>query len=172
MIYVIIDHVTIFELCLRNRLNWLILMDRFLKRPAVGSPSGSLTSSSKRRSVAAKQSNVTALVRVAEFGKDTFYADAGRLFCRPCNLVVDHIRKHTVEKHTKKHLYRKITAFLLIFAATKPRFLKFLPRQDRDFWNFCRDKTAILCFLACRGAAIFGKFYRDKQRALARHAES
>ena len=108
-------------------------MDRFLKRPAVGSPSGSLTSSSKRRSVAAKQSNVTALVRVAEFGKDTFYADAGRLFCRPCNLVVDHIRKHTVEKHTKKHLYRKITAFLLIFAATKPRFLKFLPRQDRDF---------------------------------------
>ena len=107
----------------------------------------------------AKQGNVTNIVRVAESGKDTFYADAGRLFCRPCNLVVDHIRKHTVKKHTKKHLYREITAFFGNFrrdktaifeisAATRPRFFKFLPRQDRDFvlscLSRCRDFWQVL----------------------------
>ena len=51
-----------------------------------------------------KTHQFTTLVRVAEFGKDTFYADAGRLFCRPCNLVVDHIRKHTVKNHVLKSI--------------------------------------------------------------------
>ena len=48
-----------------------------------------------------KQGNVPASVRVAEFGKKLFYEDSGKLFCRPCNLVVDHYRKHTVAKHLK-----------------------------------------------------------------------
>ena len=53
-----------------------------------------------------------ASVRVAEFGKKLFYEDSGKLFCRPCNLVVlvdhfnlvvlvDHYRKYTVAKHLK-----------------------------------------------------------------------
>ena len=44
---------------------------------------------------------MTASVRVAEFGKKLFYEDSGKLFCRPCNLVVDHYRKDTVAKHLK-----------------------------------------------------------------------
>ena len=53
-------------------------------------------------SVAGKQRNVSAAVRVAEFGKDIFFVDDGKLFCRACNEVVDHIRKNTVERHLKR----------------------------------------------------------------------
>ena len=65
-------------------------MDRFVKRPA-DKPAGP---SSSKRSKQAKQGNVTASTRVAEFGKSSFYADNGKLFCRACYLVVDHIRNN------------------------------------------------------------------------------
>ena len=45
--------------------------------------------------------NVSALVRVAEFGADKFFADNGKLFCRSCNIVIEHTRKNTVERHLK-----------------------------------------------------------------------
>ena len=38
-------------------------------------------------------------VRVAEFGTKRFYADDGKLFCRFCNLILDHYWKDTVTKH-------------------------------------------------------------------------
>ena len=79
-------------------------MDRFLLKRSYPSSSGSGEPSStqppsKRPSIASKQGNVSALVRVAEFGKDKFYADVGKLFCRACNVVVEHVRKNTVERH-------------------------------------------------------------------------
>ena len=37
---------------------------------------------SKKPHPSAKQGNVTAAVRVAEFGKKIFIADGGKLFCR------------------------------------------------------------------------------------------
>ena len=75
-------------------------MDRFLsKRPlnadVVCQPP------LKKPSLAAKQGKVSALVRVAEFGRDKFFADDGKLFCRACNVVIDHTRKNTVERHLK-----------------------------------------------------------------------
>ena len=86
-------------------------MDRFLlKRPHANSISSSadLTVSqppSKRPSPASKQGKVTAAVRVAEFGNDKFYADSGKLFCRACNVVIEHTRENTVERH----LTRKVS---------------------------------------------------------------
>ena len=88
-------------------------MDRFLsKRP----PNANVVSQppSKKPSPAAKQGKVSALVRVAEFGRDKFYADGDKLFCRACNVVIEHTRKNTV-----------------------------LPRRSRDFLDFCRDEAAI-----------------------------
>ncbi|MCP4492918.1 MAG: hypothetical protein GY820_37295 [Gammaproteobacteria bacterium] len=78
-------------------------MDRFLvsnanKRPCSDGDTPSSPTSKKPRPCA-KQRNVSAAIRVAEFGRSLFYADGGKLFCRPCNAVVDHHRKHTISKH-------------------------------------------------------------------------
>ena len=54
----------------------------------------------KKPKPAAKQGKVSALVRVAEFGADKFFADNGKLFCR-CNIVIEHTRKNTVEQNLK-----------------------------------------------------------------------
>ena len=79
-------------------------MDRFLNSNAnkmSRSDSDEVTPASKKPLSCSKQGNVPASVRVAEFGKKLFYEDSGKLFCRPCNLVVDHYRKNTVAKHLK-----------------------------------------------------------------------
>ena len=82
-------------------------MDRFLKRSAPTSSSAYSSSPVKKPALASKQGSVSASVRVAEFGKHTFYADDGKLFCKCCNAVVDHVRKNTVYRHIKsKVLYR------------------------------------------------------------------
>ena len=67
----------------------LLSTDCFLERPA-DKPAGP---SCSKRSAVSKQGNVTASVRVAEFGKAKFYADSdnGKLFCRACNFVIDYI---------------------------------------------------------------------------------
>ena len=84
-------------------LNQVINMDCFLlSRPNSSSnsrQSSPTQSPSRRPSAAAKQGKVSALVRVAEFGSDKFYADGGKLFCRACNVVVEHVRKCTVQRH-------------------------------------------------------------------------
>ena len=83
-------------------------MDRFLlKRSHPSSVSSSAERSvtplpSKRPSPAAKQDNVSALVQVAEFGSDKFYADGWKLSCKACNVVIELTRKNTVERHLKR----------------------------------------------------------------------
>ena len=57
---------------------------------------------------------------------------------------------------------RDTAAIFKMFSATKPRFLRFLPRHCRDFYDFCRDNAAIFDTSACRGTAIFGLKNRDK----------
>ena len=132
-------------------------MDRFLSKRLLSSVS---QPPSKKPSQAAKQGKVSASVRVAEFGRDKFHADCGKLFCRACNVVIEHTRKNTVERH----LTRKVGFVRMFdnFAATKPRFSKNLSQKSRDFYDFCRDNAAIFRILACCGTAIFCLHYHDK----------
>ena len=80
-------------------------MDRFLLKrshPSLVSSSAErfvTQPPSKRPSPATKQGNLSALVRVAEFGDDKFYANGGKLLCKACNVVIEHTRKNTVERH-------------------------------------------------------------------------
>ena len=75
------------------------LSDAFGRPNNGGSGSQSPQPPSKKPTVAAKQENVSAAVRVAKFGKDKVFVDDGKLFCRA---VVDYIRKTTVERHLKR----------------------------------------------------------------------
>ena len=61
-------------------------MDRFLNKRSRSDEVSASPPASKRPRSSAKQGNVTAAVRVAEFGKQLFYADGGKLFCRFCKL--------------------------------------------------------------------------------------
>ena len=76
-------------------------MDRFLKRPADGEAS---PSPSKKMKKDAKQGNISAAFRAQEF-KTHFYESGGKLFCKTCNVVVDHTRKFVIKQHlaSKKH---------------------------------------------------------------------
>ena len=47
----------------------------------------------------AKQGDVSTSFRGQEFGA-SFYESSGKLFCRPCNVVVEHHRKSVVKAHT------------------------------------------------------------------------
>ena len=86
----------------------LIYMDRFLKPPSSSPPP-----SPKRPAVEAKQGCITA-ARAIEFGKANFYADGGKLVCKSCNVVVDHIGKDTIDKHikSKKRVAKALTISL------------------------------------------------------------
>ena len=74
-------------------------MDRFLKKRPIdgGCPSSSKQPSSKK----AKQGNVSAAQRAREYASGKFYESGGKLFCRSCNVVVDHVRKSIVDQHLK-----------------------------------------------------------------------
>ena len=92
-------------------------MDRFLISNAnkrFRSDCNEATPTSKKPRSCSKQGNVTASVRVAQFGKKLFYEDSGKLFCRPCNLVVDHYRKDTVAKHLKSKVIALLRVILVI----------------------------------------------------------
>ena len=75
-------------------------MDRFLSQRTTLEQRASQPPCKKPKP-AAKQGKVSALVRVAEFGADKFFADNVKLFCRSCNIVIEHTRKNTVERHLK-----------------------------------------------------------------------
>ena len=76
-----------------------ILMDRFLKRSNPSSSTDVLPPAKKRKSASSKQGNISAKMRAAEYALNTFYCDAGRMFCKSCNVLVDHVRKSVVEMH-------------------------------------------------------------------------
>ena len=87
---------------------WLTCyMDRFLKRPRaneLSSPNNCVVPSKKPKPCA-KQGDVSAAYRAQEFGSH-FYESGGKLFCRPCNVVVDHVRKSVVsDPHTRDLIY-------------------------------------------------------------------
>ena len=88
-------------------------MDRFLKRPCSSNLS-SHSPAAKKPMVSSKQGSVSAAIRVAEFGRDKFYVDAGRLFCKYCNVVVDHV-KNTVDRHLKSKVLSLIVQKYWVF---------------------------------------------------------
>ena len=61
----------------------------------------------KKQKDISHKSNTSVKEREKQY-KGTFHADDNRLFCIICNLVVDHSRKSTLEKHVKsvKHIKR------------------------------------------------------------------
>ena len=71
-------------------------MDRFLKRmehrvsPVFPAP--------KMSNVSSKRGVVSASIRAQEFGV-YFYESGGKLFCKSCNLVIDHHRKFVIKRH-------------------------------------------------------------------------
>ena len=87
----------------------LIYMDRFLKPPSSSPPP-----SPKLPAVGAKEGCITAAARAIKFGKANFYADGGKLVCKSCNVVVDHIGKDTIDKHikSKKRVAKALTISL------------------------------------------------------------
>ena len=74
-------------------------MDRFLKRSNPSSSTDVLSSAKKGKSASSNQGNIIAVKRAAEYAPSTFYCDAGRMFCKSCNVLVDHVRKSVVETH-------------------------------------------------------------------------
>ena len=76
---------------------WNIVMDRFVIRSA--SPV-TVTDSppSKRAKPNPKQGKVSAKQRAASHPR-FFYCSGSTLFCRPCNVAVDHVRKSTIDDH-------------------------------------------------------------------------
>ena len=84
-------------------------MDRFLKRPTPAVDTSSVNSNpSKKPKPSAKQGDVSAAFRAQEFGRN-FYVSGGKMFCKPCNTVVDHTRKSVVTAHVKS----KVCAYIV-----------------------------------------------------------
>ena len=52
------------------------------------------TKSRKKTSI-----NITPQNRVKEFGNDYFYVDGGMLWCKVCNVPVNHVRRQTIVDH-------------------------------------------------------------------------
>lgn len=56
--------------------------------------------------------NISAKERAQETEfKNVFYEDGGKLFCKSCNVVVEHTRRSTIQNHVKssKHLKHSCT---------------------------------------------------------------
>ena len=73
------------------------LMDRFLLKRSI--PSSSQSPPTKRSKSSAKQGRISAAQRVREYGKDKFNESGGKLFCRACNVVIDHVRKFVLDRY-------------------------------------------------------------------------
>ena len=101
-------------------------MDRFLKRTR-SSSSSSHSPAAKKLSVSLKQGSVSAAIRVAEFSRDKFYVDTGRIFCKLkyCNVVVDHVRKNTVDRNLKSKVLSLI-ALKFFSSITAQKYWVFL----------------------------------------------
>lgn len=115
-------------------------MDRFLinKRPVSVSPSRSSSSLNKKPRLCAKQGNVSAADRVAEFGKHLFYADGGKLFCRPCNFVVDHFRKDSATKHVNSKVSSLLVVYLYAFWTNKASL------KPQQYISLCKESVDVV----------------------------
>jgi hypothetical protein len=51
--------------------------------------------------------NINAKQRASKYPKGTFHVEDGLLFCSKCNIVVDHVRKSTVDDHLKSKGHNK-----------------------------------------------------------------
>ena len=65
-------------------------MDRYLKRTE--HPVLPVLPALKKSKVSSKQSVISASFRAQEFGL-SFYESGSKLFCKSCNLVIDHFRR-------------------------------------------------------------------------------
>lgn len=65
-------------------------MDKFLTKPA------------RAKDHAA---NITAAERAKQYKSSEVYEDGGRLFCRTCNVVLNHIRKSVIDDHLKSQVH-------------------------------------------------------------------
>ena len=79
-------------------------MDKFVKR--VATPPVNSAPAKRRALASAKQGNVAARSRCSEYSSGVFYVDSAKMFCRPCNMVVDHTRKSVVAAHLKSKVSR------------------------------------------------------------------
>ena len=71
-------------------------MDRFLKRTE--HPVSPVLPTLKKPKVSSKQGVISALFRAQKFVV-YFYESEGKLFCKSCNLVIDHHRKFVIKRH-------------------------------------------------------------------------
>jgi hypothetical protein len=56
-----------------------------------------------------KSVNISCSERAKQYPKGTVHADDGRLFCSSCNVVLDHTRKGTIDRHleTAAHISKR-----------------------------------------------------------------
>ena len=71
-------------------------MDRFLKRTE--HPVSPVLSAPRKPKVSLKYGVISASFRAQEFG-EFFYESGGKLFCKSCNLVIDHHQKFVIKRH-------------------------------------------------------------------------
>lgn len=55
--------------------------------------------------------NIDAKQRASKYPSGTFHVDDGLLFCSKCNVVIDHVRKSTVDDHLKSKSHAKANSF-------------------------------------------------------------
>ena len=65
-------------------------------------------SKTTRPSVTSRQGHLTAKDRAREY-PTILYEDGGLLFCRPCNITINHVRSSTIKDHfaCNKHITKK-----------------------------------------------------------------
>ena len=84
-----------------------LLINRFVKKVQCSLPDHIRPATTpplpKKPKASDKQGIVSATIRAQEFGEN-FYESGSTLFCRPCNVVVDHCRK---SDNFIMHLFRK-----------------------------------------------------------------
>ena len=97
-----------------------------LKRPASNEPVSSPSCTCKKPKSCAKQGDVSAAYRAQEFDSN-FYESGGKLFCKPCNVVVNHVRKSVVTLDTLFNRERRRATFNL---QSKHKINGLLPRPE------------------------------------------
>ena len=83
-------------------------MDKFLKKNSTNNTG--------------HEGNVPPKKRAKQYEEGCYYADGDKMFCRPCNTVVNHIRKSVCDAHlaSSKHLANAaevITTSMTVFVS-------------------------------------------------------